>query len=128
MIQVEFMSWPSLAAILAGALIPRIDVISTEANLTLGYPIISNQENDARHTNDPVNHTDGFVMDRDREVAPAFKIEGLVLLIYRFGNSLIKKGEGAAHRSHMDRQIGTIKNQYFGVEYRISRYGRGIVH
>src|SRR5918994_7936050 len=128
MIQVEFMSWPSLAAILAGALIPRIDVISTEPNLTLGYPIITNQENDARHTNDPVDHTDGFVMDGDGQVAPAFKIERLVLLIYRFGNSLIKKSEGAAHRRDMDRQIGTIKNQYFGVEYRINRYGRGIVH
>lgn len=128
MVEVEFVPRPSVAAILAGALIAGIDIIAAKANLTLRYPIIADEENDPRNPDDAIDHAHGFVMHGDRQIAPAFEIERLILLVYRFSNALIKEGEGAAHRSDMDRQIGTIENQHLGVEDRINRDSSGIVH
>lgn len=127
-VQVEFVPRPSLAAILAGALIAGIDVISAKANLALGHPIITDQQNDPRNPDYPVDHAYGLIMHGNRQIAPALKIESLVLLVYRFSNALIQQGEGAANGSNMDGQIGTIENQYLGIKDGINRDSSGIVH
>ena len=127
-VKIEFVPRPSLAAILAGALVAGIDVISTKANLTLGHTIITDEQNHPGNPDYPVDHAHRFVVYSDRQIAPALKIESLVLLIYRFSDALVEEGEGAAHRSDMDRQIRAIENQYLGVEDGINRNGSGIVH
>ena len=128
MVQVEFVSGPSLAAILANALIAGVDVIATKANLALGHPIITDEQNHPGNPDYPIDHAYGLIVHRNREVAPALEIKSLVLFIYRFGNALVEEGEGAPHGSNVDRQIGAIENQDLGVEYGINRDGSGIAH
>jgi len=127
-IQVELMARPSLTAVLAGAFVPGVNVVSAEANLALGYSVITHQKDDTWNPNRPIDHADRFVMHGYREVTPTFEIKGLVLRIHGFGDSLVKQDESPAHRGDVDRQIRTIKNQYLGIEYRIDRGGRGIIH
>lgn len=103
MIQVEFVPRPSVAAILASALIAGINIIATKANLTLGHAVITDEQNHPWDPDYPIDHAHRFVVHSDRQVAPALKIESLVLFIYRLSDPLVKEGKGAAHGSNMDR-------------------------
>ena len=128
MIQIEFMPRPSLTAILAGAFVTGIDIIAAEAHLPLGHPVITNEQNNPWNSDCSIDHPDRFFVQGHGQIAPAGKIKCLVLLVHSFGDALIEQSECPAYRSDVNRQIGTIEYQYLGIEHRINRRGRGIIH
>lgn len=116
------------AAILTCAFVSRVDVIAAESHLALRYPVIADEKNNPGNPNNAVDQPNGIIMSRHRQLAPAFKIKGLILLVYGSGNSLIKEDKSPSNRCHMDREVGAVKDENFGVEDGIPRNCDGMVH
>ncbi|MGH7823779.1 MAG: hypothetical protein ACREQ7_01175 [Candidatus Binatia bacterium] len=114
--------------VLAYAFVPRIDVVTAESHVSFRYTIIAHQQDYTGYTNDPINQTDGFVPDGYRQVAPTFKVESLILLVYCPRNTLIKQHKGTADRGDVNREIGAIEDQYLSVKDRIGWRRCGIAH
>ena len=124
-VEIELMTRQASAAVLADAFVARVNVVPAKAHLALGYTIVADQQNYPRNADHPIHQPHGFVVCRDRQIAPTVEIEGLVLLVDRLCDALIEKHEGAANRGNVDRQIGTVENQDLGVQYAIhGRDGR----
>lgn len=85
--------------------------------MALGNAFVGDQQQDARNPNKATDNTHSFMVHFAGEVAPAFKIEGAVLLIYCAGNPLIKQGKGTLDRRNVDRQVRSVQNQYFAVQH-----------
>lgn len=116
MVKIQLVAWQAPPAILAGTIVPSVNIIPTEAHLSFGHSVVAHQQHHAGYTDHAVYQTDGFISSGNRKIAPAFKIERLILLVNRLGDPLIEQNEGPTNRGDMDRQIGTVKDQNFGVE------------
>jgi len=66
MIEVEFLAGKPPAAILTDTLVPGVNIIPAEADLPLGDPVVTYQQNHPRHADNPVNETYGFVVGGHR--------------------------------------------------------------
>src|SRR5215467_15153263 len=104
------MPWQSLAAILADTFISGVNVIAAKTNMSLRNSVIADQQNHSGDADHSIHQPDGFIVSRDRKITPAIKIEGLILLIHRLRNALIKQNKGTANRGYMDRKIGAVKD------------------
>jgi hypothetical protein len=62
MVDIEFWARESFATVLAGVLISREHVETAEADLSLGNPIICDQENDSWHADHPISQVDCLIM------------------------------------------------------------------
>lgn len=110
-IKVKLASWQPPPTILARALVPCIDVEATEPDLAFWEAIKSNQKYHPRNPDRAVHQPQPFLMDRDRELTPTLKIEGLILLVHRFDDALIKQREGASYRRDLNGDVDLVENQ-----------------
>jgi len=103
MVQIELVAWQSSTTVLACAFVSCVDIITTEPDLPLGHAIVTDEEKNARNANGAIHQTDGIVVSGHGQVAPAFEIESLVLLVHCLRDTLIEKDKCPAHRRNMNR-------------------------
>ena len=101
-VEVKLLSGKPAATVLAGAFISGVDVVPAEANLSFGHPIVTYQQDDPWNPDYAIDQTDGFVMDRDGEVAPTVEIKSLILLVNGSGDSLVQQNKGPTNRGDVD--------------------------
>jgi hypothetical protein len=61
-IEVEFLTRESPATVLADALVPGVDIIPAKADVALGHPVITYQQNDPRNADNAVHQTYRFIV------------------------------------------------------------------
>ena len=93
-VEIELLPWQAPAAVLAGAFITGINVIPAKAHLPLRYAVVAHQQDDPRYADHPIDQTDGFVVRRNRQVAPAGEIKGLILLVDRHEAAMARNDSG----------------------------------
>jgi len=93
MVQVKLIAREPSPAVLTGAVIPGIDVVPAETDLTFRDAIIAHQEYDSRNPDDPIDQSDGLILYRDGEITPAIEIKRLILVVHCPCNPLIKEGK-----------------------------------
>jgi hypothetical protein len=105
------------AAVLTAIFIPPKNIDSRKAHLAPGNFVIGKQHDNAGNPYRPVNQSNAFFLRIDPELCPTLKVKRFVLLIYCPGNTVIEQDKSSAHRGDMDRQIGSIKDKYAGIEH-----------
>src|SRR5271156_455208 len=79
-----------LVAILAGVAVARENVEARKAHVTLRHAFVGRQQQHARDADETVYQPEALVLNFNRQIAPAFEVEGVILLINRLGYTLIK--------------------------------------
>jgi hypothetical protein len=116
MVDVEIRAREPLTAVLTRVSVAGVDVVAAEPHLSLGHSIVGQQQDHSGHPNGTPDKPDRVIMHRHRQLAPARKIKGLVLLVHRVCDVLIKKAKGPTHRCDVNGQEGSVKNQNLRVE------------
>src|SRR5574341_486294 len=94
MIEIEFMAREPTKTVLAGEFVARVDIVTAKAYLPLRDAVVGNQQYHPRNPNHPIYQPHSLVVGRDRQIAPAVKVEGLILRINCFSNALVQQDEG----------------------------------
>ena len=115
MIQVELVPRQPATTVLAGGLVTGIDIVAAEPDLPLGHAVVLDQEHDPWHTHHMVDQSHGFLVDRNRKVAPPLEVEGLVSFVDHPGDAQVEQREGSAYRRDVYREIRTIQHQHLCV-------------
>src|SRR5580704_4639130 len=94
-----------LVTILAGVAVARENVEARETHVALGHAFVGRQQQHARDANEAVYEAETLVLNFNRQITPAFEVEGVILLINRLGYALIKQRKRAFYRRNVNGEV-----------------------
>src|ERR1700693_6656409 len=98
MVEIQLCARQFLVAVLAGVAVAGEDVEARESHVALGHALVSGQQKDPRHSDEAVYDSQPLVLNFNRQIAPTIEVEGVILLVDRLGNALIKQRKRAFYR------------------------------
>jgi hypothetical protein len=108
MIQIQAGPKEDFTTILTSIFIPCKNILTAKSDVLFGKSIISHEDDHPRNFYGSIDEPDGLIILCGCKGTPAFKIEKLVLLIYRFGRTRVKHAKGPFERSQVNRKKGPI--------------------
>ncbi len=111
-VEVEFGAGQTPTAVLTGIIVTREDIEAREAHVTLGDPLVGDQQKNPRYADYSTHDAKPLMVNFDRKSAPAVEIESPVLLVNRFGNALVQESESPLYGSDVNRKIRAIEDEY----------------
>jgi hypothetical protein len=103
--------------VLAGESVAREDIAAAVPDVPFRDAVEPGQQDDTRNRNLPARRSDPIFAWLDAAAAPLFEIEGLVLEVDDKRDIHVDQRKGAAHRCHVNRQVGTIEYENARIQH-----------
>jgi hypothetical protein len=116
-VQVQLRARQLPAAVLAGVVVARVDVVAGKAHLGPRNAIVDLQQDHARHADGAIHGVDHVVPHLGRKLGPAVEIEGAKLPIHGLRGARVEERERPLHVGHVDGLKMPVQNQNRAVDH-----------